>query len=73
MPFGITHPSALRALRHYASIGLIAATLVLPPGKILFVTNVIAELDAARTAGMQVVQCVRGHSTRSADRVDSTS
>lgn len=31
----------------------------LPPGDILFLSDVVAELDAARTAGMQTALCVR--------------
>ena len=37
----------------------IAAELDLPPSKIVFVSDVVGELDAARSAGMQTVMCVR--------------
>lgn len=38
----------------------IAATLERSPGEMLFLSDVGAELDAARTAGMQTALCVRG-------------
>ena len=37
----------------------IAAELDLPPSKIVFVSDVVEELDAARSAEMQTVLCVR--------------
>jgi enolase-phosphatase E1 len=37
----------------------IAAEFGLPPGEILFLSDVVAELDAARTAGMQTALVVR--------------
>ena len=56
--------------REAESYERIAEAMSLPPGSILFVSDVIAELDAARGAGMQVVHCVReaGSSTANAVR-----
>lgn len=45
--------------REAASYERIAAAMARPPGELLFVSDVIAELDAARSAGMQAVLCVR--------------
>lgn len=45
--------------REAESYGRIAAALTLPPAKILFVSDVTAELDAAHEAGMTSVLCVR--------------
>jgi enolase-phosphatase E1 len=45
--------------RDAASYGRIAAAMALPPGQLLFVSDTIAELDAARDAGMQAILCVR--------------
>ncbi|MCI0516363.1 MAG: acireductone synthase [Woeseiaceae bacterium] len=45
--------------RDMASYRLIADTLQLSAGKILFLSDVAAELDAAASAGMQTVQLVR--------------
>jgi enolase-phosphatase E1 len=42
-----------------ASYGVIAADFGLPPGDILFLSDVVAELDAARAAGMQTGLVVR--------------
>ncbi|APR81000.1 2,3-diketo-5-methylthiopentyl-1-phosphate enolase-phosphatase [Minicystis rosea] len=42
-----------------ASYAQIAATIGLPAAEVLFVSDVIAELDAARTAGMQTLWMVR--------------
>ena len=38
----------------------IAARVQIPPPKILFVSDVVDELDAARRSGMQTALCVRG-------------
>lgn len=46
--------------RDAASYRRIAAELRTPPGDILFISDVSAELDAARGAGMQTALCVRG-------------
>ena len=56
--------------REAASYEHIAAAMLLPPAELLFVSDVIAELDAAREAGMQVLHCVRdaGHCTADAVR-----
>lgn len=40
--------------------GRIAAKLGFPPNEILFLSDVVEELEAARTAGCQTVQLVRG-------------
>jgi enolase-phosphatase E1 len=45
--------------REAASYTAIASQYHLPPGDILFVSDVTAELDAARQAGMQTALCVR--------------
>ena len=42
-----------------ASYTAIALAFELPPGEIVFLSDVIAELDAARTAGMQTCLCIR--------------
>jgi enolase-phosphatase E1 len=41
------------------SYGKIASALRLPPAEVLFISDVIGELDAARTAGMQTLLCLR--------------
>lgn len=46
--------------RDAASYGAIATALNCPPPDVLFVSDVSAELDAARGAGMQTALCVRG-------------
>lgn len=38
----------------------IAAAIGLPPGEVMFVSDVIPEIDAARAAGMRAYLCVRG-------------
>jgi enolase-phosphatase E1 len=43
-----------------ASYGVIAERLDVPPPEILFVSDVVQELDAARTSGMRTALCVRG-------------
>ncbi len=40
----------------------IAAALALPPADVLFLSDVLAELDAARRAGMETALCVRSGS-----------
>jgi len=47
--------------RDAGSYRKIAATLHHSPKEILFVSDVTAELDAARAAGMRTALCVRGH------------
>ncbi len=47
------------AKREAASYRRIAAKLELPPSEILFLSDVTAELDAAKAAGMQTALCVR--------------
>lgn len=42
-----------------SSYRLVAEALVLPPGSILFLSDVVPELDAARAAGMNAALCVR--------------
>ncbi len=46
--------------REAASYRRIAAALHRPPEDVLFVSDVVAELDAARAAGMHTALCVRG-------------
>ncbi|HLQ68665.1 MAG TPA: acireductone synthase [Gemmatimonadales bacterium] len=48
--------------RAAASYRRIAERLGHPPGEVLFISDVTAELDAAREAGMQTALCVRGSS-----------
>ena len=46
--------------REAASFRQIAATLREEPRDVLFISDVPAELDAARAAGMRTVLCIRG-------------
>ncbi len=46
--------------REAASYRLIASQIGLPPGDILFLSDIKEELDAARAAGMQTIWLVRG-------------
>ena len=41
------------------SYGRVAEAMGIPPASVLFVSDIAAELDAARTAGMQTRLCVR--------------
>jgi enolase-phosphatase E1 len=45
--------------REATSYAKIAGAIGVPPGEVLFVSDVIAELDAARAAGMQTLWMVR--------------
>ncbi len=45
--------------RAAASYGSIAAAIDLPPGEVVFLSDVDAELDAARAAGMQTLRLLR--------------
>jgi enolase-phosphatase E1 len=47
------------AKREAASYTRIAATMQCEPGALLFVSDIVAELDAARAAGLQTILCVR--------------
>ena len=47
------------AKREAASYEQIAAAMALPPAELMFVSDVIAELEAARDAGMHVAHCIR--------------
>ncbi len=47
------------AKREAESYRRIASALQTPPSEILFLSDVVAELDAARIAGMQTALCVR--------------
>jgi enolase-phosphatase E1 len=49
----------------------IAREMSLPANSILFVSDVMAEVDAARESGIQGVHCVRDGATPSADAVHS--
>jgi enolase-phosphatase E1 len=51
--------TAVGAKGESASYARIAHALDLPPASILFVSDVVSELEAARAAGLQVVLCVR--------------
>ena len=57
--------------RESASYERIANALAFPAANILFVSDVIAEVDAARGAGMQAVHCVREDTRPNADAVQS--
>lgn len=57
--FGAFFDTATGAKREAASYARIAAALGLPPGKILFLSDVEAELDAAAAAGLATCQLVR--------------
>jgi enolase-phosphatase E1 len=50
--------------RETESYRRIIETLGLVPTKILFLSDIVEELDAARTAGMQTIQLVRDSSTQ---------
>ena len=63
--------TAVGPKRESASYERIAAAMALPPAKLLFVSDVIAELEAARSAGMQVVHCVREASDTASDAIRS--
>ncbi len=49
----------------------IASVMSILAKSILFISDVVAELDAARTAGMQALLCVRGADNASGDFVRS--
>ncbi len=51
--------TAVGAKQETESYRRIAAALQLPPPEILFVSDVVAELDAARAAGMQTILSLR--------------
>ena len=63
--------TAVGPKREAASYARIATAMTIPPARLLFVSDVIAELDAAREAGVQVVHCVREGGDASADAVRS--
>ncbi len=51
--------TAIGAKMSAESYSRIATELVVPADRLVFVSDVVAELDAARTAGCQVLLCVR--------------
>lgn len=57
--------------REAESYERIATAMSLPPPSLLFVSDVIAELEAARGVGMQVVHCVREADNSTANAVRS--
>jgi enolase-phosphatase E1 len=63
--------TAVGPKREAESYGRIAAAMSLPPDRLLFVSDVTAELEAARGAGMQVVHCVRDATESTRDAVHS--
>ena len=63
--------TAFGAKKEPESYGRIASAMALPAETMVFISDVIAELDAARSAGMQVVHCVRDAADVSADAVRS--
>jgi enolase-phosphatase E1 len=64
-----TTTGAKTAARSYT---LIAESLKCPPSGILFVSDVAAELDAARAAGLQTVLCARPPASLPSDGVHPT-
>ena len=63
--------TAVGPKREAESYERIAATMSLPPANILFVSDVTAELEAARAVGMQAILCSREAGTSVADAVHS--
>ena len=63
--------TAVGPKREAESYAHIAAAMSMPPEKVLFVSDVIAELDAARAAGMQAILCVRDAGTSDTAAVHS--
>ena len=57
--------------REAESYERIAAAMSMPTERILFISDVSAELDAARVAGMQAVLCVREVGSSDTDAVHS--
>ncbi|WP_373531930.1 acireductone synthase [Vampirovibrio sp.] len=57
--FGHYFDTQVGAKQEVASYQNIAAQLNLPPIEVLFLSDIEAELDAARLAGLQVIQIVR--------------
>ncbi|WP_437679240.1 acireductone synthase [Sorangium sp. So ce131] len=53
--------------REPAAYQRIAAALGLPPGDVLFLSDIVAELDAAAAAGMRTVQLLRPGTARDAE------
>jgi enolase-phosphatase E1 len=53
------HDTRIGAKREAASYGRIAAAWGVEPGRILFLSDVVEELDAARAAGLATCQLVR--------------
>ena len=51
--------TTIGAKRERASYDAIAAAIGIPPGETLFLSDVDAELDAARDAGMQTARLLR--------------
>ena len=61
-PYILWHfDTAVGAKKAAPSYTRIAGLLGRPAGEVLFVSDIAAELDAARAAGMQTRWCVRGH------------
>ena len=63
--------TAVGPKRQAESYERIAAAMSLPPANILFVSDVIDELEAARRAGMQAMHCVRDAAASATDTVRS--
>ena len=57
--------------REPASYARIAAAMALLPGHLLFVSDVMAELDAARAAALQAVLCVRDGADAGTSDIDA--
>jgi enolase-phosphatase E1 len=51
--------TTIGAKRESAAYAAIAREIGLPPGEILFLSDIVQELDAARVAGMQAIQVIR--------------
>jgi enolase-phosphatase E1 len=59
------------AKREAASYSHIAKAMDLPPATVLFVSDVIAELDAARDTGIQAVHCMRDGADAGTSGIDA--
>ena len=67
--FGLFLDTAIGAKREPASYGVAARRLELPPERVLFLSDVIAELDAAASAGLLTCQLVRAEDATVAGEV----
>jgi enolase-phosphatase E1 len=68
---GQNFDTAVGPKREAASYARIAAAMALPPAELLFISDVTAELYAARDAGLQVVLCVRDGADAGSSDIDA--